>query len=457
MRLNFLPREIRKYFQMSQRQRKYEISMALWHVPLLYIGAAIVIATVTIFIDMYFDIPSQSAFFIFDFQTTRSLVSTLISSVLLLSAFTLNILLVLLTTFSGQFSPRMLQNFIADRQTQHYVGIFNGSFIYVLLMFLFISNFQNDDFVLVPIITVLLTFITAVIFLFFINHAIYWMQMHNVTFNMKTTSEEIVQNTLTKDMENLKKMEAGDLKETFRETAKVVNAPLAGYIQLVDFQGMVSRAQKDNIIIELHEKVGSFILPNNPLFSYWGEGAERVDEEAYKDCILFGNKELEIQDNDSAMSKIAEVAIKAINNGDPRSAINAIYQLANLMQTIDQYITFAPYLADSEEQVRVITQPQLFVDSLYRGFGMIRHYAKDDLPIIIEIISSLRMLAKASHPMRHTDIWSFAENTVTNVSQDIIYDIDRNLLLDKIYQLAKITENEKGYYKLEKILEQKDD
>ena len=142
MRLNFLPREIRKYFQMSQRQRKYEISMALWHVPLLYIGAAIVIATVTIFIDMYFDIPSQSAFFIFDFQTTRSLVSTLISSVLLLSAFTLNILLVLLTTFSGQFSPRMLQNFIADRQTQHYVGIFNGSFIYVLLMFLFISNFQ---------------------------------------------------------------------------------------------------------------------------------------------------------------------------------------------------------------------------------------------------------------------------------------------------------------------------
>ena len=457
MRFKFLPREIRKYFQMTQRQRKYEISMSLWHVPLFYIVGAMIVATVTIWMDIYFDLPSQSAFFTFDFQTTRSLVSTLISSVLLLSAFTLNILLILLTTFSSQFSPRMLQNFIADRQTQHYVGIFNGSFIYVLLMFLFISNFQNTDFVLVPIITVLLAFITAVIFLFFINHAIYWMQVHNVTFNMKTMSEEIIRNTLTNDIENLKKAEAGDLKEAFKKTAKVVNVPSAGYLQLVDFQGVVTRAQKDNVIIELHEKVGSFMLYNNPLFSYWGEGATEVDEEAYKEFFLFGIKELEIQDNDSAMSKLAEVAIKAIDNGDPRSAINAIYQLANLMQTIEQYITFAPYLADSEGQVRVITQPQLFADSLYRGFGMIRHYAKEDLPIVIEIIASLRMLAQSSDPKRHSDIWYFAESTITNISQAIIYDVDRNLLLEKIYQLAKITGNEKEYGQLEKVLKQEND
>ncbi|MFD1032659.1 DUF2254 domain-containing protein [Metaplanococcus flavidus] len=456
MRFKFLPREIRKYVQMSPRQRKYEISMSLWHVPFFYIIGAMIVATVTIWLDMYFDLPSQTTFFIFDYQATRSLVTTLISSVLLLSAFTLNILLVVLTTFSSQFSPRMLQNFIADRQTQHYVGMFNGSFIYVLLTFLFISNFQNNDFVLVPIITVLLAFINAIIFLFFINHAIYWMQTHNVTSNMKTMSEEIIRNTLNNDMENLKTGQSGDLKETFQETAKVVNVPSAGYLQLVDFQELVNKAQKNNVIIELHEKVGSFMLNNNPLFSYWGEGTAEVDEEVYKELFLFGNKELEIQDNDSAMSKLAEVAIKAINDGDPRSAINAIYQLANLMQTIDEYMTFTPYLADPEGQVRVVTQPQLFADSLYRGFGMIRHYAKDDLPIITEIISSLRMLATSSHPKRHPDIWSFAENTITNVSQDIIYDIDRNLLLEKIYQLAKITGNEKEYGQMEKVIERKD-
>lgn len=457
MQLKFLPKEIRKYYQMSKRQRKYEIDMSLWHIPLLYIGAAVIFAAVTIFVDMYFDIPSSSNLNIFDYETTHSIVSTLIGSVLLLSAFTLNILLVVLTTFSSQFSPRMLQNFIADRQTQHYVGIFNGSFIYVLLMFLFISNFQNNDFILVPIITIILTFITAVIFLFFINNAIYWMQVHNVTFNMKATSASIVQNTLTKDVENLKTEEFGDLKEAFKKDIKKVTAPSAGYLQLVDFQKMVRKAKKDNIIIELHAKVGYFVLSGSPLFSYWGEGAKEVDEDVYKEFILFGNKELEIQDKDSAMSKLAEVAIKALNNGDPRSAINAIYQLANLMQTIDRYITFAPYLADSDGQVRVILQPQRFVDSLYRGFGMIRHYAGDDVPIIIEIISSLTMLAEVCDPKRYTDIWCFAENTVKNVSQSVIYDIDRNLLLEKLEHLAKITGNDKEYDKLEKMLEQKDE
>lgn len=454
MRLKFIPQEIKKYYQMSDRQRKFEIRMSLWHIPLVYIWAAVIIAAMTIFVDLYFDIPSKSAFFVFDFQTTRLLVSTLISSVLLLSAFTLNILLVLLTTFSGQFSPRMLQNFIADKQTQHYVGIFNGSFIYVLLMFLFISNFQNNDFVLVPVITVLLAFITAVIFLFFINHALYWMQVHNVTFNMKTTSENIVQQTLTRDIEDLKTVEAGDMKAALQGKAKKVSTPKAGYLQLVDFQGMVRQAQKDDIIIELHEKVGNFILFDNPLFSYWGEGMENVDESAYKDLILFGNKELEIQDKDSAMSKLAEVAIKAINNGDPRSAVNAIYQLASLMQTIDRSITFTPYLADSDGQVRVIIQPQRFIDALYRGFGMIRHYAKDDVPIIIEIISSLRMLATASDSRRHTEIWCFAENTVSNFLQASVYDIDRDLLLEKLEHLAKVTGNEAEYRQLEQKLKQ---
>lgn len=455
MLIKFVPRELRKYFLMSKRQRKHEIALSLWYKPLLYVLIAVIVAIITLFIDMQFDLSIQNSFFAFSFETVRTLVSTLIASILLLSAFTLNILLVVLTTFSGQFSPRMLQDFIGTRQTQHFVGAFNGSFIYVLMIFLFMNNFQQDEFVLVPLMTVLITFITAVVFLFFINHAIQWMLVHNVTWNMRVISEGIILKALAEDMEKLKVEEAGDLKETFQRDEKMVNTAVAGYIQLVDFQDMVSAAQKDDIIIKLHERIGDFILSGNPLFSYWGPGAKKVDAETYKKFFAFGNKELEIQDNYAAMSKLAEVAIKSISNGDPRSAINAIYQLANLMQTIDKYITFKPYLADPDKQVRVITREQRFEDSLYRGFGMIRHYAKGDLPIVIEIVSALRMLAKSSDPIRHTDIWHFAENTIENISQEIIYDIDRNLLLEKLYQLAKATGNESRYDELQKEIKRK--
>ncbi|AQQ55474.1 hypothetical protein B0X71_20185 (plasmid) [Planococcus lenghuensis] len=455
MLVKFLPREIRKYFRMSRRQRKHEIHQSLWFKPLAYVMAAAVLAIITLFIDMQVDLSVRASFFAFNHETTRTLVSTLIASILLLSAFTLNILLVFLTTLSSQFSPRMLQDFIATRETQHFVGLFNGSFIYVLLLFLFMNNFRQDEFVLVPLLTVFMTFSTAIIFLFFINHAIYWMQVHNITWNMRLISEEIIQKNLTEDMEKLKVVKAGDLKEELRKHAKIVKAPAAGYIQLVDFQGMVSAAQKDDIILALHERIGDFMLAGNPLFSYWGPGADKVDEEAYTKFFAFGNKETEIQDNYAAMSKLAEVAIKSINNGDPRSAINAIYQLANLMRAIDEHITFTPYLADSDKQVRVITREQHFEGALYRGFGMIRHYAKGDLPIIIEIVSALRMLAQSSNPIRHTDIWRFAENTIENVSQEIIYDIDRDLLLEKLDLLANATGNGTEYEKLKKAIGQK--
>lgn len=452
MTLKFLPREIRKYLQMSKRQRKHEIRMTLWHIPLLYVVAASFIALATIFVDIQFNLSEQSDTFVLDFETTRLLVSALVGGILTLSAFTLNSLLVVLTTFSGQFSPRMVQDFISDKQTQHLLGMFNGSFVYVLLMFLFIGNFSSNDFLLVPIVTVLLTFITAIGFIFFINHATSWMQVHNITSNMRIISENIIRESILKDTEIYKVRESGDLKEKFQPKKRPVMTSVSGYIQLVSFSEMIERAKNDDIIIELHESIGQFILSNNPLFSYWGPGAKDVDEEVYKSFFVIGHKETEIQDANSAMSKLAEIAIKSLGNSDPRSAVNAIHQLTDLMKTVDSSITFTPYLADSEKQVRVITPPERFVNYLYRGFGMIRHYANQDLPIITEIVSSLRMLAQSSDPIRHTDIWKFAENTIVNISPEIIYDIDRDLLLEALFQLAETTNNKKEYNSIKEQL-----
>lgn len=452
MKFKFLPREVRKYLQMSKRQRKHEIRMTLWHIPLLYVLAASLIAIVTIFIDIQFNLSQYSDRFVVDYETTRLLVSALVGGILTLSAFTLNSLLVVLTTFSGQFSPRMLQDFIGDKQTQHLLGMFNGSFVYVLLMFLFIGNFSTHNFLLVPVITVILTLITAIGFIFFVNHASSWMQVHNITSNMRVISENIIRESIMNDTEIYKVKEAGDLKDDFQSKHRPVTSEVSGYIQLVSFSEMIEKAKKDDIILELHEAIGKFVLSRNPLFSYWGPGASDVNEEEYKSFFVIGHKETEIQDANSAMSKLAEVAIKSLGSSDPRSAINAIHQLTDLMKTVDRSITFTPYLADSEKQVRVITRTERFVDFLYRGFGLIRHYAKGDLPVITEIVFSLRMLAQSSDPLHHQDLWHFAENTVINISSEIIYDIDRDLLLEALLQLAETTNNEDAYQRLKKQL-----
>ncbi|SDJ87900.1 DUF2254 domain-containing protein [Sediminibacillus albus] len=451
MFLKLLPESISKYFRMSRRQREHELKFTLWRMPVIYILITFLLAAVTLALDLVLGI-SEGKRFAVNFETTRLLVSSLIGGILTLSAFSLNSLLVVLTTFSGQFSPRMLQDFIADRQTQHIMGIFNGSFVYVLLIFLFISSYSKHYFIAVPVVTCILAFITALTFIFFINHATSWMQVHNITFNMKNISKEIIRYSLKKDLEEFRTMEPGDLLENYRSNATIVRAQTPGYVQLINYREMIEQARQDNIIIKVNARVGNFVLSYNPLFTYWGPGAENINEEKYQNMIIIGHKETEIQDIKSGMKKLAEVSVKAIGNDDPRTTINAIHQMGELLLTIDQYITFTPYLADNDRQVRVIIGKDTFDFYLYQGFGTIRHYAKNDFPITFEIISSLSMLALSIDPSKYAGLWNFAYETVQNVGKDIIYDSERHMLLHKLYKLASTTGNELAYYQVEKQL-----
>ncbi|WP_430788013.1 DUF2254 domain-containing protein [Virgibacillus flavescens] len=453
MFLKLLPHSVKKYFLMSKRQRRHELQLTLWRTPFYYILATFFLVALTLYVDVGLGLAQYTNdFFQAGFDTTRLLISSLIGGILTLSAFTLNSLLVVLTTFSGQFSPRLLQNFVKDKQTQHVLGIFNGSFVFVLIMFLVISSHPVDYFVAVPLVTAGIAFITALTFIYFINHATAWMQVHNITDGMKKVSEDIITGSLKQDLESYRVKEPGELYKSLETKKKFVRSPKSGYIELIDFYPLVEQAKKDNIIIKMETRVGGFTLVDNLLFSYWGPGAENINEEKYRDMIVIGHKELEIQDLKLTLNKLSEVAIKAMGNDDPKTATNTIHQLSDLLLTLDNHITFSPYLADPDKQVRLITSTDDFDFYLYQGFGTIRHYAQKNYPIITEMIASLEKLAKSIDSSRHEDLWKFAKNTIDHVYTEFIFDLDRDLLLKKVYELAEATDNIKGYYEIEEHL-----
>ncbi|WP_244151642.1 DUF2254 domain-containing protein [Halobacillus dabanensis] len=432
---------------MSKRQRKHEMQMTLWYMPLLYISMSVLVVIITLLLDIVFQIEQYTfEFFRINAEITRMLVSTLIGGILTLSAFTLNSLLVVLTTFSGQFSPRMLLNFVADKRTQHALGIFNGNFVYVLLVFLFIGNTEYESFVAVPIVTIFLAFTSSVTFIYFINHATTWMQVHNITDTMKKSSQQIINQTLRKDLEQYRTKEPGDLMEEYKSEAQQVEAITSGYIQLIDYRAMIEEARKDNILIQFHSQVGDYILKGNNLFSFWGPDAHKVDEEKYCKMVSIDYKETELQDIQMGMHKLAEIGIKSLGNDDPKSAINTIHQMAELMLTVEDFITFTPYLVDNEKQVRIVLLSESFESYIYRGFGFIRHYARDNHLIITELVDSLAMVAASIDESKHQMLWEFACNTLDHIETKVIYQLDKSILLESLERLAKITGNKLDYY-----------
>ncbi|MEI2664497.1 DUF2254 domain-containing protein [Rossellomorea sp. LJF3] len=434
---------------MSKRQRMHEIRLTIWYMPFIYICLSLLMVAITLYLDLYLEV-SQYTFDMLsmDASVTRILVSTLIGGILTLSAFTLNSLLVVLTMFSGQFSPRMLLDFISDKQTQHALGIFNGSFVYVLLLFLFIGSSKKEMFVAAPVMTIALAFLSALTFIFFINHASTWMQVHNITYNMKQVSEVMINQTLKKDLEAHRTADSGDIMEEEKRNIIHVTSRGSGYIQLVDFQGMIRRAHEENVVLQLHYKVGDFVLAGNELMSIWGPETDHISTDSYLSFIEMGHKETEIQDLQMGIHKLAEVAIKSLGNDDPKTASNTIHQMADLMLTVEDQLSFSPYLIDHHNRIRVILQSEPFDYYLYRGFGYIRHYAKDNHLIITEIVGALALLAESIQPSKHKDLWEFACNTIDHIEREIIYKLDKSFLLQEVHKLARLTRNLGEYEKI---------
>ena len=97
MILDLLPVAVRKYFEMSKRQRKHEMQMAIWYMPVAYIALAIGFGILTLVLDLVIEVNEYThTVFQINADITRMLVSTLIGGILTLSAFTLNSVLVVL-------------------------------------------------------------------------------------------------------------------------------------------------------------------------------------------------------------------------------------------------------------------------------------------------------------------------------------------------------------------------
>ncbi len=436
---------IKKYFKMSRRQRKSELKSTLWFMPLWYIVGAIGLSVFTFYLDYVVDISLYLPAAIgFSGQTLQVLLSALVGGVLTLSAFTINSLLVALTTFSGQFSSKMLVNFVSDRATQHVLGIFNGSFIYVLLNFLYVTHEEEEYIVATPVLSILTAVTAAVTFIYFINHTTTWMQVHNISFNMNAKSKS-VQASLEKELKPYR-LEKEIEKESLplESDGKVIKANQSGYLQVADFSRLIKQASRDNSLLKFDVRIGEFVVEGTPLLTYWEYG-QTINPERYFKSIEIGVKQTEIQDLEYGLIKLAEVAIKALGHNDPLTVTNTIHQITDLLKSIGQSTNFSPYLFDEEEQLRIILNQKDFRYYLHKGLASIREYANQNSIVMTELLTMVSLLSKTMDKEVHDDLWEFSRQTIFGFDNYSLYENDCLYILEQLSELSKNTGNQKDY------------
>ncbi|WP_303047409.1 DUF2254 domain-containing protein [Halobacillus salinus] len=439
---------------MSRRRRKSELKSTLWFMPFWYIVGAVALSIFTFYLDYGVNVSLYLPAAIgFSGQTLQVLLSALVGGVLTLSAFTINSLLVALTTFSGQFSSKMLVNFVSDRATQHVLGIFNGSFIYVLLNFFYVTHEEEEYVVATPVLSILTAVVAAITFIYFINHTATWMQVHNISFNMNTKSKS-VQAALEKELRpyHLEKEVDTDALPP-EEDGKVIKSLESGYLQVADFSRLVKQARKDDALLRFDVRIGEFVVEGTPLLTYW-ESEEPLPIDRYFKSIEVGVKQTEIQDLEYGLIKLAEVAIKALGHNDPLTVTNTIHQITDLLKSIGQSTNFSPYLFDEEQELRIILNQKDFRYYLHKGFASIREYSDQNSTVMTELITMVSLLSKTMDEEVHKDLWEFARQTILGFDKNSLYENDCLYILEQLSELANNTGYQKDYlFLLEYMLE----
>src|SRR5690625_5307300 len=101
-------------------------------------------------------------------DTAKKLYAALVTAILTMTTISFSVIMVILTTYSTQFSPRTLQDFMRSRTTQHVLGIYCFGFIFALLLLIFVDhgNSVTGPFFMVGIVIVFLSFFVFFIYLY---------------------------------------------------------------------------------------------------------------------------------------------------------------------------------------------------------------------------------------------------------------------------------------------------
>lgn len=423
---------------------------SFWFLPAVYNAVALAIAAITVSID-YVLTPKMAVaeVILIPIGLSIEILSTLAGAILTMTAITFSSIMVVLSTYSAQFSPRVLQNFISDRSTQHVLALFSSGFTYSIVTLLFMNKTKTEHVFVTPAIAVIWGFAAIGAFVFLIHHTAMWMQVNNLIGYLAERTEKTIERVMQREVHKQRAPHSdADEAALDPERGRPIPAPMSGYVILVLLDQLFKHAREagEKVRIEVH--IGEYVMEGQRIMTVWREGEGEVNETAYRDCVQFGDEQKDWQDIAFGVRKLVEIAVRAISPAvnDPYTAAACVKRMAPILGMLAHQDQRASALRDDDGNLRVVTKDFSFEDYLFWAFPEIRHYGKNDLTVISSIIETLTLVARDCPGKFHDTLWRYGFNTGRIFFADReVADAERDFLLGRIKMLAAVTGHEDRY------------
>ena len=363
----------------------------------------------------------------------HQVLSTIAGSMITVAGVVFSITIVAIAYAASQYGPRILTNFMSDRGNQVTLGTFIATFVYCLVVLRTIRGGEEGEFVpqLAVMVGLLLALCSIAVLIFFIHHVPRSIHINNVVAQI---GKLLLRSVGERFPEQIGEHAADDVtscpKEmTVARAAVQIESCADGYIELIDDDALMGTASAKDLMIRLHRRPGEFAVRGQTLLSAWP--AQSVDEasiQALRECFSIGNSRTPAQDMFFLVDELVEIAARALSSGinDPYTAMTCLDWLSAAAAELSCRRIPASARADEQGTVRIIAQPEGFLDFVNKGFGRMRPYLAYDVNAAAHGFDSLAAAGvrcatpdhKAALEAEARKLWELVESGLRGPSLD---------------------------------------
>lgn len=328
----------------------------------------------------------------------RNLLSTLVAALITMASVMFSITMVVLSLAANQFGSRLVRTYMADLRTQAAIGTFVMTIVYCLLVLRTVQKDMPAD--QVPHISVSLGLFLALVcvltLLFFLHVVARSMVADDVIRRVAAELEHSIGNLpALGDAKDAPEPRA--LHDDRPKSAAIVASREEGYVQAIDYDGLLDFAMAHDICIRLHCKAGAFMCMEGWLAEVAPrEAATPEVVQGLQKSLRIGDRRTPTQDLEFSIRHLVDIALRALSPGinDPNTAVAVIDRLRGALSRLMGKRIPSTSRRDESGALRVIGQETGCGDILDAALHQIRQAGSVHPAVVIHLLGAIDRLAE---------------------------------------------------------------
>lgn len=378
---------------------------ALWVLPTVSVVVFLLAGAALSRVEVDQDSPWATLAFQGTADDARSLLIVVSSTMITVTGLVFALTIVALQIASGQYSPRLLRNFMRDRGTQLVLSIFVGAFAYSTAGLYTVGVQGSGQEAFVPRLAVsgslALALASVGVLIYFIHHLARSIQIDTIMSQVEREASAVI--------DEVYPHQPGyrEAEERCPEPPLVaVGLPSArsGYIQAVDPDPLVRMAVRHDVVVVVARQVGDHVVAGTPIAWAWGRtagqpppGADTL-REAVDEAVQVGFERTMVQDVGFGIRRLVDIANKALSPAvnDPYTGVQAVHHLSVLLCSLARLRLGDWIVRDDQGELRVAVPRPKFPDYLRLGTAQIRRFGAAEPAVTRALIVLLRDVGTSS-------------------------------------------------------------